>query len=453
MPSGVLIELLGYSFAYRGASRWALREASCRVEAGCRILVLGDNGTGKSTLLLALAGLTGDPIDGSIRGTRRANGARIGMVFQDPEWQLSMGTAAEEVAFGARRMGLSREQAHRNALEALDRVGLGELVGRQAATLSGGQKQRLSLAAALAADPEVLLLDEPFSQISDDGRQAVAHAAMDGARGGAVVVAEATPTLPVDRFDHVWTVRDGTLDTARCPDGEGDERSDAVCACGAAQPDEVTVDACGVVVAHEHVGWELGPIDHTLNAATWYHLDGPNGSGKTTLVKVLTGLTQPRSGTVAILGRPTRETGYPFGTVALAMQHPDRQLFATTVADEIRLGVERLGLSAEGVDERVEFAQQYARLSSLTGVSPLSLSGGEKRRLSVACALAVEPRVLVLDEVLAGLDGASLAGIVAGCGELMRRHRTTVVTTGAGSDRLKAFGPQWLFLADGRLHA
>ena len=176
-PSSVTVD--GFGFRYSGRTEWAVRDAAFRIEPGERILLTGASGSGKSTLLAAMAGLLG-PDAGDARGAVRVDGRpavqardRIGILFQDPDSQLVMGRAGDDVAFGLENRGVPVDDIWPRVRAALDAVGFGYSLDRPTHALSGGEKQRLVLAGAMVAGPGLLLLDEPTAQLDPDGAQLV----------------------------------------------------------------------------------------------------------------------------------------------------------------------------------------------------------------------------------------------------------------------------------------
>ena len=176
-PAAVIVD--GFGFRYAGRTEWAIRNADFRIEPGERTLLTGASGSGKSTLLAAMAGLLG-PDAGDAHGAVRIDGRpavqardRIGILFQDPDSQLVMGRAGDDVAFGLENRGVAAEDIWPRVRAALDMVGFGYPLDRPTYALSGGEKQRLVLAGAVVAEPGLLLLDEPTAQLDPDGAHLV----------------------------------------------------------------------------------------------------------------------------------------------------------------------------------------------------------------------------------------------------------------------------------------
>jgi energy-coupling factor transport system ATP-binding protein len=168
-----MIEIEGVSFAYRTGeadSVPALRGLDLRIEPGQLVAIIGHNGSGKSTLVKLLTAVL-YPNEGEIRidgiPVREENQwevrRRVAVVFQDPDDQLVMNRAADDVAFGPENLGLPREEIGERVGFALGALGLGEIGGRLIEDLSPGQKQRVAIAGALAMRPHFLILDEPTS--------------------------------------------------------------------------------------------------------------------------------------------------------------------------------------------------------------------------------------------------------------------------------------------------
>ena len=433
-------------FRYASRAEAALQDLSFDVEPGQCLLVVGPSGSGKSTLALALTGLVPGDHPGEWRGSLEVGGldtlatprpvlaARVGLVFQEPGSQVVMEWLDDEVAFGLETRGWRRDAMLRRVPEALGESGLSALGRRRCRTLSGGQQQRLVLAGVLAPRPGVLVLDEPTSNLDPAG----ATTFLD--RLGRVVRERRTTVVLIEhRVDAAWPLADLVLaidawgrpiafgtparvladhrDTMRAAgiwlpgeDGPGVART----ASGAPAP---SIPRGGPVVTATGLGFAYpgGPpvledVTVEIVAGERIAVLGANGSGKTTLAKLLVGLLRPAHGEVSLDGvRPDR---LPSGELArhagYVFQDPELQFLTDRVRDEIAVGLrpeERA--AAEALVESLGLS-----LARLGNASPYSLSGGEKRRLSVACCLVRRPDLLILDEPTFGLDRRGYGGVI-----------------------------------------
>jgi energy-coupling factor transporter ATP-binding protein EcfA2 len=434
----------GLSFVYPEGDRPALHEVSLTLEPGELVAVLGPSGSGKSTLLRALAGLVphfhGGRFAGRVRvaglDTRRHGPAhlagRVATLFQEPEDQVVFTRVLNEVAFGLENLGTPPAEIEGRALDALAAVGAEHLAGRLVTELSGGELQRVCLAATLALEPRLLLLDEPTSQLDSEAAEALVElaCALARERGTAVVVSEQRPALPLALADRVLFLEagrvrfDGPIRRARAwladhypayvrateePLVHGGR--DSVCRirdASFAYKDHL------LVVSDESLELRRGEI---------VALVGPNGSGKTTLAKLAAGLLEPLRGTVERGGRAT-----------YLSQDPGRYLVRESCLDEVGLGI-------GGDLEQAARALQAVGLGGFERRHPRDLSSGERERLALATVLSPEPDLLVLDEPTRGLDPerkVELARLLRGQAD----HRSTLVVThdrvfaGAVADRL-----------------
>lgn len=182
--------------------------------------------------------------------------------------------------------------------------------------------------------------------------------------------------------------------------------------------------------------YENGPealrgVNLGVRSGEYVALVGGNGSGKTTLAKHLNGLLRPTSGSVEIMGKPadgqtvadlSRIVGYAF-------QNPDHQLFCSTVADELAFGPRNLGCTQEDVARRVEFALDIMGLRDVRGEAPISLSLGERRRVSIGSVIAMDPKVLILDEPTMGMDMAQSRDLMVAVRRLNDDGHTIILIT------------------------
>jgi energy-coupling factor transport system ATP-binding protein len=416
------------------------------------VSVLGPSGSGKSTLLRAFAGLVPHFHGGRFSGrvevagldTRRHGPAQlagtVATLFQDPEDQIVFTRVLNEVAFGLENVGSPPRQIEGRALEALACVGAEHLAGRLVTELSGGELQRVCLAATLALEPKLLLLDEPTSQLDPDGAERVLELAVELARrrGTAVLVTEQRPALPLELSDRVLFLEDGEL-VFDGPTGQARRWLE--------QHHPLFVSAGGDVGVHRHQSGELvcrlddvsfayednllvlDRVSLALRKLEVVALVGPNGSGKTTLAKLAAGLLEPLVGGVERKGRAT-----------YLSQDPGRYVFRERSDEEVAVGV-------AGDLGRAGRCLECVGLAGCETRHPRDLSSGERERLALAAVLAPEPDLLVLDEPTRGVDPErkhELAG-------LLRRSsaaRATLVVThdrafaAAVADRVVSLAPE-----------
>lgn len=432
----VAIEARGWGWRHSGRRAWALRGLDLRIEPGERVLLLGASGSGKSTLLAGLAGLlTGGESEGQLlldgKDPREIR-ERSAVVFQDPASQLVMSRAGDDVAFGLENRCVDQAAIWPRVDAAMASVGF--LYGRDqpADALSGGEQQRLALAGALALDPGLLLLDEPTANLDPDGAtllRAALHQVFAERRLTTIVVehriAEALPL--VDRA-VVLQAGGGVIADGK-PLEIFEERGDELADSGVwvpnrplPRPPARARSAGEVLIRAERLGYRfpgtgssaLENIDLELRSADAVAVTGPNGSGKSTLALLVGGLLRPSAGTVeaagslrtssrnlSIGGWPARYLAARIGSV---FQDPEHQFLTSRVVDELALGPIRTGRSAKAARQVAEELMARLHLSTLADANPFTLSGGEKRRLSVATALASQPALLILDEPTFGQD-------------------------------------------------
>ncbi|WP_049570757.1 ABC transporter ATP-binding protein [Nocardiopsis sp. SBT366] len=472
---GARVELSGWGWKHAGRDDHALRGVDLTVEPGERLLLLGASGAGKSTLLHSLAGLTGE--DGAISGEQegsllvdgvpadRGRGG-VGLVSQDPETQLVMARAGDDVAFGLENLGVDPGLIWPRVERSLAEVGFPYGLRHSTGALSGGEKQRLVIAGALAMRPRLLLLDEPTANLDPAGASLVRDllSRLLGETRATLVLVEHRVADVVDLVDRVVVVApgggviaDGTPARVFAEHGRslaeqgvwipGNEPAPELTPGPGGGPLVETVDVTartpfqvGVRAAPRRT--VLDNVNVTVRAGTATALTGPNGAGKSTLLTMLAGLSRPHRGQVLPRGPlaesdrrplvrwPARRLARHVGTV---FQHAEDQFVTATVRDELRFAPLRAGMGEAETDAWVGELMERLRLTRLAEVHPYTLSGGEKRRLSVATALSSGPShapdLLVLDEPTFGQDTRTWTELVELLGVLRADGRAVVMAT------------------------
>ncbi len=437
-----------------------MRGLDLSVARGERVLLLGASGAGKSTLVQAMAGVLGGEDEGDQQGELLVDGmrperarGRVGLVLQDPDSQVILARVGDDVAFGCENLGIARDEIWMRVREALDAVGLDLPLDHPTAHLSGGQKQRLALAGVLAMRPGLLLLDEPTANLDPEGvtevRDAVARV-LDN-RDSTFIVIEHRISTWLDLVDRVVVLEPGGGVMADGSPGdvlarEGRRLADAgvwvpqyppAAAARAVQPGAVLLRTSDLAVSRGGGAVVQSNLAFDVRAGTALAITGPNGAGKSTLGLTLGGLLAPAAGRVDATGLAaglgpdplrwrSRELVTRIGSV---FQDPEHQFLSGTVRDELAVGPRVLRMPPQQIAVRVDELVARLRLDSLLAANPFTLSGGQKRRLSVATALITRPPLLILDEPTFGQDSRTWAELVALFAELLDAGTALVAIT------------------------
>jgi energy-coupling factor transporter ATP-binding protein EcfA2/energy-coupling factor transporter transmembrane protein EcfT len=439
---GARIAARGWGYRYPGRPQ-ALAGVSFDVRPGELVVLAGASGSGKSTLLGALAGTL--PVGGStgsldVEATAPAGSLPVGLVQQEPESNIVMERVGDDVAFPLESAAVPPARIWSRVDAMLRIVGLDEERGvgpdRPTIRLSGGQQQLLAVGAACAADPALVLLDEPTANLDPESAAAVvgAVAAARAGSGSTVVVIEHRVEPWLALADRVLLSAHGTVSAHRPGDLPGLVASDPdlagrVWLDHAHLPRRVPGDRPGAAVLEARgvtVPGRLPPTSLTVRAGEVVALTGPPGSGKSTLLSCLAGLLAPGHGTVLVRwagGQDLDPWSWPAARIAevfgIVFQDPEHQFLTGRVADELRHGLLGAGLPDTEVGARVDAMLRRLRLGALAQANPFTLSGGEQRRLSVGTALVRDPGILLLDEPTFGQDPATWAEVV----DIIGAHR------------------------------
>lgn len=470
----------------------ALDDVTLEVCRGERVCVLGANGSGKSTLASVICGLLApDEGDVELAGHAVCTGGvpdlaayrdarrQLGLVFQNPDDQIVTSVVADDVAFGPENLGVPRAQISVRVARELRRVAMEKYAHADPSRLSGGQRQRVCIAGALAMEPAVLVLDEPSSLLDVRGRAAIMRVMGRLAAAGATLVHVThfmDEALAADRvvvMQHGHVALEGTPDevfaakNAQVIEALGLEMpfearlavalrqagaaGGAIAAPGA--PSDEKPAACAhtaepLAILARDLGFSYGPDAQALDGVSLEvpvrattAIVGQTGSGKSTLLRLLCGLEAADAGSLTVCGinaatkRGRRQVRRAVGYV---MQHPERQLFAQTVAEDVAFGPRNQGLSAAEVEGRVAHALDLVGLADRRDASPFELSGGQQRLAAIAGVLAMEPELLVLDEPTAGLDPRGRARLRALMADLAAHGVTLLQVTHSMEDAARA---------------
>ena len=494
IAESVAVSIQDVTFRPIHAERPVLKHVSLVVPRGELVVLMGRSGSGKSSLCYALNGLVPQFIQGEWSGTvtvhgrsttqapvwQQANG--VGMVFQDFETQLVSTNVEAELRCALEAQGGTHdfpdeESFREHVRHLLDLVGLPGLERRDPFSLSGGQRQRLVVASVLVREPQVIVMDQPLTDLDPAGRQQFLRLLADlKAKEITIVIAghgvedlmEADRVCVLDAGEMVWqgTPREllGRPDLAErygvnpyplaaCFQGRGaqtlpttveeawqlaDTFGLSIVAPRAheqgfgavrSEPPVTVLELNNVSAQYQPGVPALSRVSVSFQAGEFVAILGQNGSGKSTLAKLCNGLLLPSEGRVVVLGKDTQQTGSLSSLVGYVFQNPDHQIFAETVRKEIAFGVENAGCPPDTCDARVTDALHAVGLTGAEERDPFSLTKGERQRVAVASILAAKPRILIVDEPTTGLDAEESARMMNMMRALHRQGHTIIVIT------------------------
>ncbi len=492
----LLVRFDKVSYIYPRSTRPALRNISLEIKQGEFIGLIGATGAGKTTLCLTLNGIIPQFYGGRFFGRLRVAGMdtlehptrelarHVGMVFQDPESQLVANSVEDEIAFALENLRVPRDEMRARISHVLQVVRLDGCERKHPHELSGGQKQRLAIAAALAMQPTLLVLDEPTSQLDPVGEQEVFSVVGELNRqlGVTVLMAGHAAERLAEHATRIILLSAGELVAFGPPDEiysqiellnrhhlrspqvtttfyligragrpvdrlpvrmrDGLQALDALCDRCELTPPFIPPDsgAAGgpAIISVRDLRYTypdgtraLSGISLDIRAGEYVLIIGHNGAGKTTLVRHFLRLLEPVEGEVLIGGVDTRKftVGELARRVGYVGQNPDHQIFNATVRDEVSFALRHLGYPAAEVRTRVQASLEAVGLLGVEDVHPLALTKGERARVVLAAVLALQPEVIVLDEPTTGQDYQGAKSILNITRELHRQGKTVIVIT------------------------
>ncbi len=465
---GAVIEFEDFSFQYFSQAEPTLHGINLKIYAGEKVLVVGPSGSGKSTIGHCLNGLIPFSYHGKTGGSLKICGKetkdmnifelskRVGTVLQDADGQFIGLTVGEDIAFALENDRTGQEEMKETVQRVADMVDMGQLLKSSPFELSGGQKQRVAFAGVLVDDVDILLFDEPLANL-DPATGKTAIDLIDKVwreyHKTVVIIEHRLEDVLYRDVDRIILVNDGRIVADMTPDEmmaadilgkygireplyvtalkyagvkvEAAHRAgrlitldipavqDAVLKWHREREEKEAQQERPVILAAEHLNFRytkkrkiLQDISFEIREGEMVSIVGTNGAGKSTLAKVICGFVNEDGGKLLLggedmKGRTIKERSK---TISYVMQNPNQMICKPMIFDEVALGLRLNGAAEEEITERVEHALKICGLSPFKKWPISALSYGQKKRVTIASMLAMNPKILILDEPTAGQD-------------------------------------------------
>lgn len=463
-----VIEFKDFSFQYFSQAEPTLHDINLTIYEGEKVLLVGPSGSGKSTLGNCLNGLIPFAYKGEIKGSLKISGKetkdmnifelskKVGTVLQDADGQFIGLTVGEDVAFALENDCVEQEQMKAQVQKVAEIVDMGKLLKSSPFELSGGQKQRVSFAGVMVDDVDILLFDEPLANLDPaTGKTAIdlIDRVWKNSRKTVVIVEHRLEDVLYRDVDRIIVVSDGRIAADMSPDEL--MSADILSKLGIREPLHVTAMKYAgiqvtpdmhagrlatldiekvkepllkwnleqtkkepkaerpVILEAEHLSFQytkkrkiLQDVSFQIHEGEMVSIVGTNGAGKSTLAKVICGFVTEDEGRILykgqdLKGQTIKERSHLIGFV---MQNPNQMICKPMIYDEVALGLRIRGVAEEEIEPKVDKALQICGLAPFKKWPVSALSFGQKKRVTIASMLALDPKVLILDEPTAGQD-------------------------------------------------
>ena len=463
-----VIEFKDFSFQYFSQAEPTLHDINLTIYEGEKVLLVGPSGSGKSTLGNCLNGLIPFAYKGEIKGSLKIGGKetkemnifelskKVGTVLQDADGQFIGLTVGEDVAFALENDCVEQDRMKEQVQKVAEIVDMGKLLKSSPFELSGGQKQRVSFAGVMVDDVDILLFDEPLANLDPaTGKTAIdlIDRVWKNSQKTVVIVEHRLEDVLYRDVDRIIVVSDGRIAADMSPDEL--MSADILSKLGIREPLHVTAMKYAgiqvtpdmhagrlatldiekvkepllkwnleqtkkkpkaerpVILEAEHLSFQytkkrkiLQDVSFQIHEGEMVSIVGTNGAGKSTLAKVICGFVTEDEGRILykgqdLKGQTIKERSHLIGFV---MQNPNQMICKPMIYDEVALGLRIRGVAEEEIEPKVDKALQICGLAPFKKWPVSALSFGQKKRVTIASMLALDPKVLILDEPTAGQD-------------------------------------------------
>ena len=463
-----MISFKNFSFKYNNVVDKTLKNIDLTINKGEKVLIVGPSGSGKSTLSHCINGLIPFSYNGEIEGELIIDNIKpyeeslsdvskkVGTILQDQDSQFIGLSVGEDVAFNFENNAMPLNEMKVKVIDALELVNMVDFIDHSPYELSGGQKQRVSLAGVLGSDAEVLLFDEPLANLDPASGKEIMQLINDiheKTNKTIIIVEHRIEDVLEQPFDKVIVINKGEVQGFGTPDEI--LKSDLLKNNGLREPlyleamklagcdisqsenlkdltnideknkevlknwfnnetsnkdsiikEEKILEVKNLAFSHDGIKNTIDDVSFHLNKGEILAVLGNNGAGKSTLCRLITGILKPQKGSIFLNNQcidswSIKQKGSSIGYV---MQNPNQMISQHMIKDEIALGLKCRNYSKEEIDKKVEEVLKICGLYPYRNWPVSALSYGQKKRVTIASILAINPQVIILDEPTAGQD-------------------------------------------------